>query len=363
MRKQFDQIKDKLTQIASLVMVFLSPGTLTGQSLPNWFSNHSVDLNADLSLRSDHIYNLVDRDDIHRARLWLRPGFEVSPAGWLRFGARGSFALGTDRNEQSILRFDNFHSNDVALDRLYVAMEKGGIELRAGKFDMPFQVSEMFWDHDIQPSGAFAAYHRGWFTLRGGLFNRSHIHHDRSTVTGGQLTLRRNVTTHWTGEADMGFFAFNALNQFQSGMGRQNRVRLIDGHLEYQSAFRLANGRFRFDYQGFTRWPLAVESSYIHNFGTAHERRAIEALAEVGQVERRGDWRFSYSFQRVERDAVVGAFTSDDWWFHSDHQGSRLTAAVSVLPHTFLQFGAVLQKRHHTVDWVKRFQIDLVTRF
>ena len=363
MRKQFNQIKDKLTQIASLVMVFLSPGTLTGQSLPNWFSNHSVDLNADLSLRSDHIYNLVDRDDIHRARLWLRPGFEVSPAGWLRFGARGSFALGTDRNEQSILRFDNFHSNDVALDRLYVAMEKGGIELRAGKFDMPFQVSEMLWDYDIQPSGAFAAYHRGWFTLRGGLFNRSHIHHDRSTVTGGQLTLRRNVTTHWTGEADMGFFAFNALNQFQSGMGRQNRVRLIDGHLEYQSAFRLANGRFRFDYQGFTRWPLAVESSYIHNFGTAHERRAIEALAEIGQVERRGDWRFSYSFQRVERDAVVGAFTSDDWWFHSDHQGSRVTAAVSVLPHTFLQFGAVFQKRHHTVDWVKRFQIDLVTRF
>jgi hypothetical protein len=182
-------------------------------------------------------------------------------------------------------------------------------------------------------------------------------------MAGGQLTLRHTFTTNWIGEIDTGFFAFNALNQFQSGMGRQNRVRLIDGHLQYQSSFRLLNGRYRLDYRGFTGWPVAIEWTYIHNLSAPDERRAIEALAEVGKVEKRGDWRFSYSFQRVERDAVVGAFTSDDWWFHSDHQGSRLTAAVSVLPYTFLQFGAVFQKRNHAVNWVKRFQIDLVTRF
>src|SRR2546425_3046658 len=144
-----------VARIATLLILLLSPGKLAAQSLQDWLSNHSIDWNADLLSRSDNIYNLADENDIHRARLWLRPGFEVSSAGSLRFGARGSFALGTDRNQESILRFDNFHSNDVALDRLYVAMEKGGIELRAGKFDMPFQVSEMLWDHDIQPSGAF----------------------------------------------------------------------------------------------------------------------------------------------------------------------------------------------------------------
>ena len=363
MRIQFNKVKDKLTQIASLVILFLFPGTLPGQSLLDWLSNPSIDWNADFSLRSDNIYNLTSEKDIHRARLWLRPGFELSPLGWLRFGARGSFALGTDRNQESILRFDNFHSNEVALDRLYVAVGKGGGELRAGKFEMPFQVSEMLWDHDIQPSGIFAGYGRSRLSLRAGVFHRSHIHHDRSTISGAQLTLRHHVTTNWTGEADLGFFALNGLDQFQSGMGRQNRVRLIDGHLVYQSAFRLANGRFRFEYRGFTHWPLAIESSYIHNFGSSDERRAIEGLAEIGKIEKRGDWRFSYSFQRVERDAVVGAFTSDDWWFHSDHQGGQFTAAVGVLPHTFLQFGAVFQKRNHTVNWVKRFQIDLVVRF
>ena len=70
------------------------------------------------------------------------------------------------------------------------------------------------------------------------------------------------------------------------------------------------------------RGPLAGEVSYVHNFGAPDQTRAVEALVEAGA----GRWRFTYAFQRVEREAVVGAFTSDDWWYHSDFRGSRATA-------------------------------------
>src|SRR5262249_47219571 len=165
-----------------------------------------------------------------------------------------------------------------------------------------------FWDTDIQPTGLYVALRHSRFTLRGGLFHRSHIHHDRSTTAGGQLTFHHNSTGHWAVETDGGYFAFNALDQFQPGMERQNRALVSDGRLRYLSSFELANGRFRLDYSGLGRWPLAIESTVVYNFGAPDERRAVEVRAEIGKLEERRDWQFTYSFQRVERDAVVGAF-------------------------------------------------------
>src|SRR5262249_20415006 len=155
--------------------------------------------------------------------------FDLTPTAWLHTGARGSFALSSDENSQNIPRFDNFHSNDISLDRLYLTIERSDLEACAGKFAMPFQISEMIWDADIQPLGFYLAFQRSRFTVRGGLFHRSHIHHDRSTIAGGQLTFRHNSSGHWAVETDGGYFAFNALDQFQPGMERQNRALVSDG--------------------------------------------------------------------------------------------------------------------------------------
>lgn len=351
------------TPSSGVILLFLHCVVLYAQPQPDCLPTGTGRLNADLSLRFDNVYNLSDRPDIHRVRGWLRPGFDLAPTTWLHAGARGSFALSSDENSQNIARFDNFHSNDVSLDRLYVTIDGRGVEACAGKFAMPFRVSEMIWDADIQPAGAYAALRHSQFTLRGGLFHRSHIHHDRSTIAGGQATFRHDATSHWAVEADAAYFAFNALDQFQPGMERQNRARLLDGRLRYLSSFELANGRFGLDYSGLGRWPLAIESTVVYNFGALDERRAIEVRAQLGKLEERRDWLFTYSFQRVERDAVVGAFTSDDWWYHSDFRGSRFTAAFTPLLPMFFQFSAVFQKRNNTDNLVKRFQLDLRARF
>jgi hypothetical protein len=344
-------------------VLFLHCVVFSAQPLPDCLPIGSGRLNADLSLRFDNVYNLSDRPDIHRVRGWVRPGFDLAPTTWLHTGGRGSFALSSDENRQNIPRFDNFHSNDISLDRLYLTVDGSNVEVCAGKFAMPFRVSEMIWDADIQPTGLYVGLRQSQFTLRGGLFHRSHIHHDRSTVAGGQLTFRHNLAGHWAIETDTGYFAFNALDQFQPGMERQNRAVASDGRLRYLSSFELANGRFRLDYSGLGRWPLALESTVVYNFGAPDERRAVEVQAQIGKLEERRDWRFTYSFQRVERDAVVGAFTSDDWWYHSDFRGSRVTAAFSPLVPMFFQFSAVFQRRNNTDNLVKRFQLDVGARF
>jgi hypothetical protein len=138
---------------------------------------------------------------------------------------------------------------------------------------------------------------------------------------------------------------------------------LSDGRLRYRSSFELANGRFRLEYSGLGHWPLAIESTVVYNFGAPDEPRAVEVLSQIGKLEERRDWQFTYSFQRVERDAVVGAFTSDDWWYHSDFRGSRFTAAFSPLFPMFFQLSAVFQTRNNTDNLVKRFQLDVGARF
>jgi Putative porin len=352
------------TTPSSCVIVLLLHCTIfSAQPRPDCLPIGSGSLNADLSLRFDNVYSLSDRPDIHRVRGWARPGFDLTPTAWLHAGARGSFALSSDENSQNIPRFDNFHSDDISLDRLYLAVHRSSVEACAGKFAMPFQVSEMVWDADIQPTGVYVALRHSRFTLRGGLFHRSHIHHDRSTIAGGQVTFRNNSKGRWAVETNGGYFAFNALDLFQPGMERQNRALLSDGRLRYLSSFELANGRFRLEYSGVGRWPLVIESTIVYNFGAPNERRAAEVRAQIGKLEERRDWQFTYSFQRVERDAVVGAFTSDDWWYHSDFSGSRFTAAFSPLFPMFFQFSAVLQKRNNTDNLVKRFQLDVGARF
>ena len=209
------------------VVTLLLSGSLAAQALPGCLPQGLTKLNADLQVRSDNNYSLADRNDIHRARAWLRPGFEMNPMSGLHFGARGSFALSTDQNQQNIPRFDNFHSNDISLDRLYLTVDKGEAEVCAGKFSFPFLVSEMLWDKDIQPSGIYAAFHRNWLSLRAGLFYRSHIHHDRSTIVAGQLNAQRQLKTNWGIGVVAGVFGFHNLDEFQPGMQRQNRVRLV----------------------------------------------------------------------------------------------------------------------------------------
>src|SRR5262245_54914176 len=98
--------------------------TLSAQPRPDCLPMGSGRLNADLSLRFDSVYDLSDRPDIHRVRGWARPGLDLTPTSWLHAGARASFALSSDENSQNIPRFDNFHSNDISLDRLYLSVDK-----------------------------------------------------------------------------------------------------------------------------------------------------------------------------------------------------------------------------------------------
>jgi hypothetical protein len=93
------------------------------------------------------------------------------------------------------------------------------------------------------------------------------------------------------------------------------------------------------------------------------EGEAFEGNVTVGRVGTPWNWRFFYTFQYVERDAILGAYNTDDWWFHSWYEGHRVGLAVTVLPNTFVQGSVVFQRRLDRPNYLNRILVDLVKMF
>jgi len=89
---------------------------------------------------------------------------------------------------------------------------------------------------------------------------------------------------------------------------------------------------------------------------------ALGAVA-IGSVGTPGTWRAFYMFQYVERDAVVGAYNTDDWWFHSRYRGHRAGVAVTLFPQVYVQGAFLVQRRLDLKTWLNRITVDLVKMF
>ena len=68
-------------------------------------------------------------------------------------------------------------------------------------------------------------------------------------------------------------------------------------------------------------------------------------------------------FQYVEQDALLGAYNTDDWWFHSWYRGHRIGLALTVLPDVFVQGSVVFQQRLDRQNYLNRILVDLVKMF
>ena len=121
--------------------------------------------------------------------------------------------------------------------------------------------------------------------------------------------------------------------------------------------------RLRFPVGGV---PVLVSLDGVKNFGVRGEAKAegeaeaFEGNVTVGRVGTPWNWRFFYTFQYVERDAILGAYNTDDWWFHSWYLGHRTGIAVTVLPDVFLQGSIMFQRRLDRQNYLNRILVDLV---
>jgi hypothetical protein len=320
--------------------------------------------------RYDVIDHLHFRPGIERLRLEVRPELDLVFSDRFKIGVRAIGDLGTDHNEDNAKNFDNYRSRGATLERYYLEAKPGQWTIRAGSFGMPLVSTEMIWDRDIQDQGLAAAWEvpaggTSTFTIAAAGFYGPQREGDRTRIGAGQVVFRTGDADRLALEAAGSYWRFDPDN-LKAPYIRQNYSTVIGGKRDFLSQFRILDAIVRLRFP-VGKLPVTVGFDGAVNLGVAeearHEKSAFEGSVSVGRLGKPGDWRAFYTYQYVERDAVLGAYTTDDWWFHSWHRGSRAGVAVTILPEVFVQATVMFQKRLDLAVTLNRVTVDLVKMF
>jgi hypothetical protein len=376
---------------AAALLAGLLAGAAAGQSEPEpeYFAPSAGsgrwDLRWDALVRYDAI-ELSKQDpgapNIFRWRTELRPEVDWVRSDRFRAGARLLASLSSDANRTNLARLDNYRSNTIELDRLFVEAKPGDFTLLGGKFEMPFRTTEMLWDRDLQPAGA-AAFWRAPISMNSslsvgsGFFYGPQRHGDASRVFASQATLELGTAGPVSVEWSEAYWQFGHLDRTARSFQRQNSGSSYGpgyppgygpgygpGPTAYAGSFRILDSLVRVR-APWGRLPLLLSVDYIHNFGATEADYAdgLEISLRAGRVGVPGDLEVFEIYQMVDRDAVVGAYNTDDWWFHTWYVGHRVGVSVTVLPQVLVRPSVVFQRRQDREHYLNRYLIDVVKMF
>ena len=323
----------------------------------------------DFLARYDSIYHLRVRPDIERGRFEFRPELDLKINDRFLIGLRAVGNLGTDHNSDNLRNFDNYHSRGATIERYYIEAKPGDFTIHAGAFGMPLVASEMLWDRDIQTPGAAVSWGKtsgaSTWTISGAGFYGPQRNHDQTRIGVGQVDWRLGDPGRFSFEATASYWYFDPFN-LDPGYIRQNYFVLVGNQPQYVSRFEIGDLLLRLRFP-IGSVPVLISLDGIRNFGTRGEAvgddDAFEGIIAVGKLGTPGDWRFFATYQYIERDALLGAYNTDDWWFHTWYRGVRTGVAVTILPRVFIQGAVVFQRRLDLPGTLNRIQVDLVKMF
>ena len=294
-------------------------------------------------------------------------------------GVGGDFNWSSDKNylpSQAILR-DNYLSRDARVDLAFARWQvTRGARLEGGRFEMPVALTEMLWDRDLRPQG-------GALTLEA---------HDEGARPRLGLTVLAARGSHVLDDGGVGLLLASGAGFF--GAGEHGRIELRGSFLKFTGVEKLEprirrqnsrlNGLVFQDYDvldAIARYrrdgglPLQLVADLSWNFGAGKTARAA---GEAPRKNRRGLWlaavlgstrtarfRGEYTFARVDKDATVAAYATDDffwstgWLGHRGDLGIKVTANIAFHMVGQLQRfkdSARIEEREH---WVKRYRYEI----
>ncbi|MGH9867443.1 MAG: putative porin [Candidatus Polarisedimenticolia bacterium] len=303
--------------------------------------------------------------NFERARLRFRPGMEAFfYQGRLVLGAGILASIASDNNDDNGIRQDNFISDDLAADRLYVRLTapRAAISGTVGMFETPFAGTQVLWDRDIRFIGAAA----GWELPPGRMtgqrvlaaFSKGSQNHEDQSLVGA---------VRWEGEAGAGFSFGTALWVFGNtdvlvdvGLARTNA--LVLGGEALLSDYQVADVTIGWEHLGEKR-PFRTRFDFLYNFGADDQRTGGDLLVEWGQLQDRGTWRVLLILQRIEQDAALAAFGGDEWWFRTRQRGARLSFAYALARNVAVEASWLQQRRDDLDDWLVRAFVDFTILF
>ena len=329
----------------------------------------SLGFHADLLTRQEWTKGLDADDNVPKNRrlLRLRPRVEFG-RGSFKLGVGGALYYGSEKNPdpKPALFRDNYKARDARLDLAFGQLSPARwLTLQAGRFVMPVGLTEMTWDRDLRPQGGAATLeHKDAAGLsRAGvtaLYARgSHVFDDDHTsmlLLSGQVTFpgQKDSSVQLIGS----YIGFEDANKMEPMIRRQNTR--VFGELvnRYRVVDLVARVRTASDV------PLQLVADYCWNTAASGGNKGLWLAAALGSVTT-ARAKAEYTYARIDRDATLAAYNTDDFIWATGWQGHRGEIATKASEKGSIHLIGQLQKFKDSPNpeerdkWIKRLRLEL----
>ena len=346
-------------------------------SLPS--SSEKLNISGDMLFRFEGNYT-DSSTSVDRKRSVMRARLGATYAVNDRLTVGGLLETGDpDDPNSGYLTLSNFADDlQVSLSRAYASYDFGGTTLFAGKFEKPFLSTDLLWDGDVNPMGV-AARSRIPVSASSALDLSSILFivdenaaGDDSQMFGTQVHLQSGWSPALKTDIAVAYYDYElgSVGGADAGDFRTNLLR-PDG--TYVSDYDLLDLVARVSWSGISeRWPVALTVNHVTNLGAAvEEDTALGVDLNVGRSIQPHDLSFAYGYGETEVDAVLAAFSHDNYSFATNYMahefGTRYVLAENVSLSASLYHYKPLRSVYAGSlvpgEWLDRVRLNLAISF
>jgi regulator of replication initiation timing len=281
-------------------------------------------------------------------------------------------ATGGDNPVSTNQSFDGgFSRKDIGVDLAYFDWAAAdGLHVFGGKMKNPLYRAgsvPLIYDGDLNPEGLAVKYSKGMFFGNAGIFSVE----ERSSSGDSRLTALQAGANFSVGDnakltVGAGYFAYSDTvgnSPFYNGSAKGNSV---DINGDYIYDYKNTEFFSQFD-TSIGDWPLSIYGHWTKNNEVSEQHTASAFGAKIGSASNNGDMEFSWTYQDIEADAVIGTFSDSDFGGGgTDSSGHILKAkyalskGVSLAGTYFMNDVDRFQGTEHDYD---RLQLDVEFKF
>ncbi|MCG8432399.1 MAG: putative porin [Gammaproteobacteria bacterium] len=319
---------------------------------------------GDAQLRGDAVRDLprpVD-SDFDRTTLRARFGFLWLVNDMLDVGVAGKINQSSESNAETRFNLDNEKADDESVDELFLRVNYAAdSEFLFGQSRFPFELTPALWDQDLRPQGVslrhrFALGTFSSFDITAGAFLGNHIFEDESRVSAVQVAWRFNQGRRTEFELALAYLDFEEMDELALNGLRRTNLSAPDG--TFLNDFNIADLQFAVKF-GQRRFPVEIRLDAFQNLEADDQGDAARIDFIFGDSFRRKGFEFGLASQRIQREALPGAFNDDDWWFPTWMRGTTAWFAYGFNESFRIKLAGFRERRDDQVDHNKRVLLDL----
>jgi hypothetical protein len=324
---------------------------------------------GDLLLRANRTEDIPRPVEPSFTHAFARGRFGVAwdPIPTLEFGAAIKLAAAGNSNDDDRASNVEERSNDIALDQAYLRWRAGeSAVLLLGKAPLPLPLSPMLWDTDLRPIGAsvdvsLATGEYDRLQLSGGWFAGDLPYGDQSRIGAIQAAWHWREGAPVNGSVLLSYLDFSDLGQLvRQGFARTNRR--VGTTTRLVSDYRLLDLQL-VGHARVAGLPFEARLDFVRNLGADDQNDGARASIVLGDSRRPGGWEFGAAAQRIQRDAVLAAFNSDEWWFHSWTRGVMPWIGYGFNATWSTRLAAFHERRDGVDEYTDRILLDVYARW